>query len=277
SALVTHGLPAPFNLQMAQRMEKTVREEGAVPAIAAVLEGVAHLGLAADELALLASHRRPQKVSLRDLPTALGRAWTGGTTVAATMHLAHRASVRVFATGGIGGIHRSHLEDVSADLTALATIPLTVVCAGAKAILDLPRTLEALETRGVSVVGYGTDVFPAFTSRFSGLQVPARADTPHEVVSTVRARDELGLRAAVLVCVPVPLEAELPFDEAETEIEAAVLEAEARGVGGRDLTPFLLAQLSERTEGRSREANEALLVNNARVAARIACALVTGE
>jgi pseudouridine-5'-phosphate glycosidase len=212
-------------------------------------------------------------VSLRDLPAVLAQGRTGGTTVAATMHLAHRAGIRVFATGGIGGVHRGHPEDVSADLPALASIPLVVVCAGAKAILDLPRTLEKLETLGVPVVGYTTDTFPAFTSRSSGLPVSARADTPEEVAAMAQARDGMGLQAALLVCVPVPREAEWPWEEAQTQIEAAVAEAEARGIGGKDLTPFLLSRLAERTGGRSRAANEALLVNNARVAARIARAL----
>jgi pseudouridine-5'-phosphate glycosidase len=191
------------------------------------------------------------------------------------MHLAHQAGVPVFATGGIGGVHRGHPEDVSADLTALSRIPMIVVCAGAKAILDLGRTLETLETLGVTVVGYGTDDFPAFTSRSSGLPVAAQAEDPEAVAAMARARDALALRAAILVAVPIPEAAALPWAEAEDEIEAAVAEAEERGISGRALTPFLLARLSERTGGRSREANEVLLRNNARVAARIAGSLST--
>ncbi|HHH41678.1 MAG TPA: pseudouridine-5'-phosphate glycosidase [Chloroflexi bacterium] len=274
SALITHGLPRPTNLEVARRLEAAVRAEGAVPATVAILEGMAHVGLTPGQLERLAQEPNPVKVSLRDLPAILAQGRTGGTTVAATMHLAHRAGVQVFATGGIGGVHRGHPDDVSADLPALASIPMVVVCAGAKAILDLPRTLERLETLGVPVVGYGTDTFPAFTSRSSGLPVSARADTPEEVAAMARARDRLGLRAALLVCVPIPEEAEWPWEEAQAEIEEAVAEAEARGVQGKDLTPFLLARLAERTGGRSLAANEALLLNNARVAARIARALV---
>ena len=177
--------------------------------------------------------------------------------------------------GGIGGIHRGHPEDVSADLPALSTTPITVVCAGAKAILDLERTLERLETLGVEVVGYGTDTFPAFTSPSSGLPVPARADTPDEVAAIAQARDALGLSAAVLVCAPIPAEAALDWDEANAEIEAAVAAAEAQRIGGKELTPFLLARLSTQTGGRSLAANQALLLNNSRIAARIASALCT--
>jgi len=273
SALVTHGLPRPANLRVARRLESAVQEEGGVPATIALLEGIAHVGLSPAQLERLAGESAPAKVSLRDLPAVLAQGRTGGTTVAATMHLAHRAGIRVFATGGIGGVHRGHPEDISADLPALASIPIVVVCAGAKAILDLPRTMEKLETLGVPVVGYTTDTLPAFTSRSSGLPVSARADTPEEVAAMAQARDGLGLQAALLVCVPVPREAEWSWEEAQTQIEAAVAEAEARGIGGKDLTPFLLSWLAERTKGRSRAANEALLVNNARVAARIARAL----
>jgi len=273
SALITHGLPRPLNLEVARELEAVVREEGATPATVAILDGVPHIGLSPAQLEALAQVSDPAKVSLRDLPAVVAQKRTGGTTVAATMHLAHRAGVRVFATGGIGGVHRGHPEDVSADLFALASIPIVVVCAGAKAILDLDRTLETLETLGVPVVGYGTDAFPAFTSRSSGLPVPLRADTPAEVAAMARARDALGVRAAILVTVPIPEEAAIPWEEAQAEIDAAVAEAEARGIGGRDLTPFLLSRLAERTQGRTLAANRALLVNNARTAARIATSL----
>ena len=298
SALITHGFAPPANLDIARRMEAAVRAEGALPATIAVLEGQARVGLSDEELALLASFpvqkkwgrlsslppgqaRKPaprtvRKVSLRDLPLVLAQGASGGTTVAATMHLAHRASIHVFATGGIGGVHRGHPEDVSADLPALASIPIVVVCAGAKAILDLPCTLEYLETHGVPVIGYGTDEFPAFYSRHSGLGVDARVETPEQVARMARARAELGLPAALLVCVPVPASDELPAGEAEAAIARAVEEAEAAGVSGKALTPFLLARLVELTGGRARRANEALLLNNARVAARIARALANG-
>jgi pseudouridine-5'-phosphate glycosidase len=273
SALITHGFAPPANLEVARRMEAAVREEGALPATIAVLDGIAYVGLTSAQLADLAREPAPAKVSLRDLPLVLAQRASGGTTVAATMHLAHRASIHVFATGGIGGVHRGHPEDVSADLPALASIPIVVVCAGAKAILDLPRTLEYLETHGVPVLGYGTDEFPAFYSRHSGLGVDARVETPEQVARMARARAELGLPAALLVCVPVPASDELPAGEAEAAIARAVEEAEAAGVSGKALTPFLLARLVELTGGRAQRANEALLLNNARVAARIARAL----
>jgi pseudouridine-5'-phosphate glycosidase len=276
SALVTHGFAHPANLDIAQRMQMAVHEERAVPATVAVIAGNPRVGLSDEELARLAADRAARKVSLRDLPIVISQDANGGTTVAATMYLAHRAGINVFATGGIGGVHRGHPEDVSADLLALASIPIIVVCAGAKAILDLPRTLEYLETRGVPVVGYGTDEFPAFYSRRSGLSVDARVDTPVKVAHVVRAWEGLSLSTALLVCVPVPESTELPSSEAEAAIAQAVEEAEAAGVSGKALTPFLLARLVELTGGRSRHANEALLLNNARVAARIARALTTG-
>jgi pseudouridine-5'-phosphate glycosidase len=284
SALITHGFAPPANLEMARRMEAAVRESGALPATIAVLGGEARVGLAEEELVRLASDQAAHKVSLRDLPLVLatrrstfGKAQStnGGTTVAATMHLAHRAGIRVFATGGIGGVHRGHPEDVSADLPALASHPIVVVCAGAKAILDLPRTLEYLETHGVPVIGYGTDELPAFYSRHSGLRLDARVETPEEVTGIAHARTALGLPMALLVCVPVPEADELPAAEAEAAITQAVEEAEATGVSGRALTPYLLARLVELTGGRARRANEALLLNNARVAAHIAQALTT--
>jgi pseudouridine-5'-phosphate glycosidase len=290
SALITHGFAPPANLEMARRMEATVREHGAFPASVAVLDGQARVGLTEEELTRLASDRTARKISLRDLPLVLAsrqraprpahtRSATkasranGGTTVAATMYLAHRVGIGVFATGGIGGVHRGHPEDVSADLPALASNPIVVVCAGAKAILDLPRTLEYLETRGVPVIGYGTDELPAFYSHRSGLSVDARVDGPEEIAHIVQARAELGLPMALLVCVPVPEADELPAPESEAAIGQAVEEAETSGVTGKALTPFLLARLVELTGGRARRANEALLLNNARVAAHIARAL----
>ena len=291
SALITHGFAPPANLEIARRMEATVREQGALPASVAVLDGQARVGLSEDELRHLASDRMARKVSLRDLPLVLASQQraprsaqaeptkasqaNGGTTVAATMVLAHRVGIGVFATGGIGGVHRGHPEDVSADLPALASNPIVVVCAGAKAILDLPRTLEYLETHGVPVIGYRTGELPAFYSRRSGLKLDAQVDTPEEVARIAQARKELGLSTALLVCVPVPEPDELPATEAEAAIAQAVEEAEATSVSGKALTPFLLARLVELTGGRARRANEALLLNNVRVAARIARALAT--
>jgi pseudouridine-5'-phosphate glycosidase len=273
SALITHGFAPPANLDIALRMEATVREEGAIPATIAIVEGQAHVGLSKDTLEKLAGDQAARKVSLRDLPIVLAQGVNGGTTVAATMHLAHRAGIRVFATGGIGGVHRDHPEDVSADLTALATIPTITVCAGAKAILDLERTLQVLETRGVPVVGYGTDEFPAFYSRQSGLGVDAQIDTPEEIAQLAKAREESGASTAILVCVPVPQVDELAAPDAESAIVKAVAEAEEAGIGGKALTPYLLARMVELTDGRARVANEALLLKNARTAARIARAL----
>ncbi len=279
SALITHGFAPPANLDIASQMQAAVREEGAVPATIAVLDGEPRVGLSDEELTRLAqlaapaSEQAARKVSLRDLPIVTAQGANGGTTVAATMYLAHQAGIRVFATGGIGGVHRGHPEDVSADLLALASIPIVVVCAGAKAILDLSRTMEVLETHGVPVLGYGTDEFPAFYSRSSGLGVDARVDTPEEVAQIAQSRTELGLSTALLVCAPVPQADELASDQAETAIARAVEEAEINGVSGKALTPFLLARLVELTGGQARRANEALLLNNARVAARIARAL----
>ena len=279
SALITHGFASPANLDIARRMEAAIRAEGALPATLAILDGEARIGLSEAELArlaqlaALAADRSARKVSLRDLPILLVQGASGGTTVAATMTLAHRAGIRVFATGGIGGVHRGHPEDVSADLTALASTHIVTVCAGAKAILDLSRTLEVLETYGVPVIGYGTDEFPAFYSRRSGLAVDARVETPEEVAQIAQARTALGLPAALLVCVPVPEADELPAEEAETAIVQAVAEAEERGIGGKAVTPFLLTRMVELTGGRARQANEALLLNNVRTAARIARAL----
>jgi pseudouridine-5'-phosphate glycosidase len=278
SALITHGFAPPANLDIAQQMEAAVRAADAIPATIAILDGEARVGLSGKELDHLAADRSARKVSLRDLPILLAQGGSvvanGGTTVAATMHLAHRAGIHVFCTGGIGGVHRGHPEDTSADLTALATTPIVTVCAGAKAILDLPRTLEVLETRGVPVIGYATDEFPAFYSRRSGLKVDTRVETPEQVAQIAQMRTTLGLSAALLVCVPVPEADQLPAEEAETAIAQAVAEAEENGIGGKAVTPFLLARTVELTGGRARRANEALLLNNARTAARIAHALV---
>jgi len=273
TTLVTHGSAYPANLEIARRMARAIAEEGASAATIGIGGGRARVGLSETDLARLAQDGNARKVSRRDLPLALAQGANGGTTVAATSILAHRAGIGVFATGGIGGVHRGHPEDISADLPTLATTPIVVVCAGAKAILDLPRTLEYLETQGVPVIGYQTGEFPAFYSRHSGLPVDARVDSPGEVAAMVQARAALGLDAALLVCVPCPEEDELPAETVETSIAEAVSEANAKGVSGRDVTPFLLARLVEMTGGQSQRANEALLVNNARVAARIAAAI----
>jgi len=274
SALVTHGFSPPSNLDIARRIQSAVREQKASPATIAVLDGRPKVGLSDEELKRLATDGAAHKVSLRDLPLMGVRGANGGTTVAATMLLAHRAGIRVFATGGIGGVHRDHPEDVSADLLTLASIPIVVVCAGAKAILDLHHTREMLETHGVPVIGYTTSEFPAFYSRRSGLGVDVQVDTPEQVAHIARTRSDLGLSTALLVCVPVPEADEIPADEIELAITEAVNEAEAAGVSGKAVTPFLLGRVVELTSGRARQANEALLMNNARVAAHIARAMM---
>lgn len=273
STLITHGLPRPANLETARGMEKAVRDAGAVPATIAVLGGEVRVGLSAMDLEYLAAADGVRKCSRRDLPIACGLKADGATTVAGTMIVAHSAGIPVFATGGIGGVHRGHPGDISADLIELGRTPVTVVCAGAKSILDLPLTLEVLETNGVPVIGYRCSEFPAFYSRSSGLPVDVRCETAAEIAAIIRSRDAGELMTGILVTVPVPEHAELPQSEADSAIEQAVEEADKRGLVGKEVTPFLLGRVSELTDGRSREANTALLYNNARVAAEIAAAL----
>ena len=276
STVISHGLPYPANLETARRMERAVREAGAEPRAIAVLKGEVKVGLTWEELEYLARAKDVRKLSRRDLPIAVGLRQDGATTVAGTMYLAARAGIAVFATGGIGGVHRGHPFDVSADLQELARTPVVVVCAGAKAILDLPATLEVLETMGVPVLGYETDEFPAFYSRRSGLPVDQQVKSPEEVAEVYLAQRALGLPTGMLVTVPVPEEAEVPREEVEPAIERAVAEADEKGIKGKALTPFLLARISDLTGERSLRANLALLENNARVAARIALAINSG-
>lgn len=277
STLITHGLPYPVNLEVACGMEKAVRDAGVVPATIAVLKGRITVGLSHDQLSYLAGARDVRKCSRRDFPIVLGQKGDGATTVAGTMIVAHLAGIRVFATGGIGGVHRGHPFDVSADLLELAQTPVAVVCAGAKAILDLPLTLEVLETHGVPVIGYRCADFPAFYTRSSGLPVDVRCDTFADVAGILRARAALGFHTGALVATPIPEKDELPAPVAEKAIAQALKEAEARGVRGKEVTPFLLARVSELTQAESRTANVALLENNARVAAGIAAALDAAE
>lgn len=275
STIITHGMPWPANAETARAVEAVVREHGAVPATIAVQEGKLRVGLGADELEALARDRTARKLGRRDLAAALTQGWRGGTTVSATMLCAAWAGVRVFATGGIGGVHRGgHVTmDVSTDLTELARTPVAVVSAGCKAILDIPRTLEVLETFGVPVVGLGCDELPAFYTRHSGCPVPLRLDTTAEVAALLDVHWGLGLRTGVLVANPIP--AEHAMDRAETDgaIAAALVEAEARGVTGKAVTPFLLARVAALTGDRSLHANIALVKDDARVAAEIAVAL----
>ena len=270
SSLISHGLQYPVNLETARLLEKAVRDNDAVPATIAVLDGHVKVGLTEDELKHLATAKKPHKLSRRDLAIAVARKWDGGTTVAATMYIAALAGIRVFATGGIGGVHRGQPFDISADLPELERTSVVVVCAGAKAILDLPLTLEWLETHGVPVLGYGTDELPAFFSRSSGLSVDCRVDSAQEVAQIAQTKWELGLQGGVLVAVPVPAAKELPRQVMDQAISEALREAERRGIHGKELTPFLLERVGTVTEGKSIEANVALLRNNAAVGAQIA-------
>ncbi|GMR11031.1 MAG: pseudouridine-5'-phosphate glycosidase [Anaerolineae bacterium] len=271
SAVITHGLPRPINLELARRMEAEVRKAAAVPAIAAVLDGVAKLGLAPEELERLSLDVQAVKISRRDFGWARAAGRSGGTTVAGAMIMARAAGVPIFATGGIGGVHRGGGMDVSADLPELAQTPVAVVCSGAKAILDLPRTIEWLETAGVPVIGYQTEEFPGFYSRNSGLPVSARADSPADVARILRTHWELPSAGGLLIGVPCPESDAIPPEELQEALRQA--ETEARNVSGAALTPFLLSRMSEFTGGRSLGANLALLRNNAQVAAKIAVAM----
>lgn len=276
STVISHGLPRPQNLETARRLEQAVREGGAVPATVAVLGGRLCVGLEEAQLMRLAEGEGVRKVSRRDLSLAVARGEDGATTVAGTLWIASRAGLKVFATGGIGGVHRGQLPDISADLPELACTPMTVVCSGAKSVLDLPATREWLETHGVCVLGYGCDELPAFYTRRSGLPIDARADTGEEVARVARARDALGLEAALVVAVPVPEGFEVSEQVMEESLSEALSVAAARGVAGRELTPFLLAHMSWRSGGATLRANVALLENNARVAAEIAVAMGNG-
>jgi len=277
SAVITHGLPRPLNLEVAEAMLDAVREEGAVPAMTAVWGGAAHVGLDDAALVRLARAKGALKCGPRDLAVRVARGEVGGTTAGATLALANAAGIRVFATGGIGGVHRADPSDVSADLVALGRTPMVVVCSGIKSLLDAPRTLERLETEGVAVLGWRTDALAAFYAVDAGLTVPARADDADAVAAIARARDALALSQAIVVAVPVPEGQALALSEVEAAVATAMDEAAAGGISGADLTPFVLARLAVLTDGRSLTANAALLVNNARVAAEIALALDNGR
>lgn len=273
STVLAHGLPYPRNLEVGRGLEDAVRSGGGVPATVAVVDGVPRVGLSAAELERIATAPGVLKLSTRDLPVAVAARRDGATTVASTMWLASRAGIRVFSTGGIGGVHRGSLPDVSADLTELGRTPMVVVCAGAKAILDLPATREALETAGVLVVGWGTDEMPAFYSRESGLGVDVRADSAEAVAGIWNAHAAMGAPGALLLCVPPPEEAALPAEEVEREIGRALHQAGEEGVRGKEVTPFLLSRMGRLTDGRSLETNVALLLRNGRVATAVAAAL----
>lgn len=273
STVFTHGLPPPINLQTAHRLQQIVREANAVPATIGVINGELKVGLTDDQIKLLANSADAWKVSTRDLPLVVAERQTGATTVASSIWIAHRAGIKVFATGGIGGVHRGLLPDVSADLPELAHTPIIVVCSGAKIVLDLPATREWLETHGVTVIGYQCNDLPAFYSRGSGLEADFRVDSREDVVRIFRTQQMLGIKSALLVGVPVPSEFEVPAEELEQILNVALQEAEQERISGYSLTPFLLQKMAERSDGATLRANIALLENNARVAAEIARAL----
>lgn len=273
STVIAHGLPRPQNLETALHLEEVVRLEHVVPATIAIINGTLRVGLNHDELSLLASADDIRKVSTRDLALAVGQKWNGATTVASTIWIAKRAGIRVFATGGIGGVHRGSLPDISADLPELARTQMIVVCSGAKIVLDLPATREWLETHGVTVIGYRCDEMPAFYSRLSGLPIDMRADSPADVIRILNAQTELDLHASLLVTCPVPEQSEVPAERLHEVLKEALVEAEQNGVSGRELTPFLLSKMASQSGGMTLRANIALLENNARVGARIAAQL----
>jgi pseudouridylate synthase len=275
STIISHGMPYPDNLATARAVEGVVRAGGATPATVAVVDGRARVGLDDTALERLARGEGVAKASRRDLPFLVAEGATAGTTVAATMYLARLAGIEIFATGGIGGVHRGaeHTFDISADLDELGSTPVTVVCAGAKSILDLPATLEVLETRGVPVIGFGTDELPAFFSRTSGLPVDHRVDSPAELATVIAEHRRLRMRGGILVANPIPKADALPADEVDSWISRALVDADRAGVAGKEVTPFLLARINELTGGRSLVANIALVESNAALAARTAVAL----
>lgn len=275
STIITHGMPFPQNVETARRVEQVVRDAGAVPATIAIMGGRIHIGLADAELDGLGQAKGVMKLSRADLAACLAQGGTGATTVAATMICAQLAGIRVFATGGIGGVHRGAETsfDISADLRELSETAVTVVAAGAKAILDLPKTLEVLETLGVPVIAYGQDAFPAFWSRDSGLPAPLRMDSAEEIAAAHRMRARIGLPGGQLVANPIPADAEIARDTLHPVIEAALAEAAEEGIAAKQVTPFLLQRIYELTEGASLTANIALVENNARLAAAIAEAM----
>lgn len=279
STVISHGLPFPHNYETALRLEAVVREHHAQPQTIGVIQGKPVVGLSPEEIHHLAVSKEVRKLSIRDLPVAVARRLDGATTVASTMWLAHRHRIKVFATGGIGGIHRrqnpNDTFDISNDLHALSQVPMLVVCAGAKAILDLPATREALETLGITVVGFQTDTLPAFYSRDSGLPVDVRCDSPEEIAALYTAHQQLSLQGAILVTVPPPPELALPFDEVAPVIERALEDATLQNIKAAALTPFLLDRVAAYTDQRARTTNIALLEQNAVLAAKLACLLET--
>lgn len=272
STIISHGMPYPQNLEVAREVETTVRNNGATPATIAILDGRLHVGLSKEELEKFAQAKDVMKCSRRDLPFVVSKKITGATTVAATMIIAEMAGIKIFATGGIGGVHRNAEStwDISADLTELAQTNVAVVSAGAKAILDLPKTMEYLETLGVPVIGFDTDDFPAFYTRSSGIQLSLRLNTPKEIAAFLQAKWSMNLKGGAVIANPIPTEFQLNKAEIETAIQQAIDDSIALGVTGKETTPFLLKRLNEATKGESQKANKALVLNNAKVGAQIA-------
>lgn len=275
STIISHGMPYPKNVETALKVEQIIRDYGAVPATIAILGGKLKVGLSADEIEYLGKAKEVVKTSRRDIPFIVAKKLDGATTVASTMILAALAGIKVFATGGIGGVHRGAQEtfDISADLQELAHTNVAVICAGAKSILDIGLTLEYLETNGVPVVGFGTDELPAFYTRKSGFSVDYRVDTPEELAAALKAKWDLGLEGGLVVANPIPEAYEMDFDVINEAINVAVLEAEREGIKGKESTPFLLARVKELTGGDSLESNIELVYNNAKVGAQLAVAL----
>ena len=273
STIIAHGMPYPKNVETALAVEEVIRENGAVPATIGILSGRIKIGLTKEEIEYMAHAENVLKVSRRDLPLAISKKMDGATTVAGTMIAAHMAGIKLFVTGGIGGVHRGAGEsfDISADLEELKMTDVTVVCAGAKAILDIPATMEYLETAGVPVIAYGTDEIPAFYSRKSGVSAICRLDSPEEIGALISMKEELGLKGGVLVTCPIPEKDEIPAEEINVVIDKAIEEAEEKGIKGKESTPFPLSKVKDLTEGRSLEANIKLVLNNAEIGARIAC------
>ena len=272
STIIAHGMPYPKNVETALAVEEVIRANGAVPATIGILSGRIKIGLTKEEIEYMAHAENVLKVSRRDLPLVISKKMDGATTVAGTMIAAHMAGIKLFVTGGIGGVHRGAGEsfDISADLEELKMTDVTVVCAGAKAILDIPATMEYLETAGVPVIAYGTDEIPAFYSRKSGVSAICRLDSPEEIGALISMKEELGLKGGVLVTCPIPEKDEIPAEEINVVIDKAIEEAEEKGIKGKESTPFLLSKVKDLTEGRSLEANIKLVLNNAEIGARIA-------
>lgn len=270
STVIAHGLPYPQNLETAQSLENIVRENGAIPATIAVFEGEFCVGLDEKQIEFLATEKNIRKISRRDLPIAAAKKLNCATTVATTSFIAHKAGIKVFSTGGIGGVHRGFSADISADLPELAKTPITVVCSGAKIVLDLPATREWLETFGITILGWNCDEMPAFYSSKSGLDVDEKVETAEETAKIIRARDELKLKNAILLTVPVPEEFEIENSELEKILAEALKLADERNISGKEITPFLLSQMAEKSAGKTLAANIALLENNARIAAKVA-------